>query len=81
MEAAEQAAEDVIPWQTQGNGAQKEVHYVLELCPVPGMVRRTVIAPTQCMNGYWKSGPIPKRRGKVKWFDTREGYGILFVRP
>ena len=36
-----------------------------------------VIAPVQCLNCYWKAGPVPKRRGKVKWFDTRKGYGFI----
>ena len=36
-----------------------------------------VIAPVQCLNCYWKAGSMPNLRGKVKWFDTRKGYGFI----
>jgi CspA family cold shock protein len=29
------------------------------------------------MNCYFKSGPLPKERGEVKWFSERKRYGFL----
>jgi hypothetical protein len=36
-----------------------------------------VVLPVQCLSCYWKAGPVPKQRGKVKWFNARKGYGFL----
>jgi CspA family cold shock protein len=36
-----------------------------------------VVSPVQCLKCYWKAGPVPKRRGQVKWFNARKGYGFL----
>jgi CspA family cold shock protein len=36
-----------------------------------------VVLPVQCLNCYWKAGPVPKQRGQVKWFNARKGYGFI----
>jgi CspA family cold shock protein len=36
-----------------------------------------VVLPVQCLNCYWKAGPVPKQRGRVKWFNARRGYGFI----
>ena len=33
--------------------------------------------PVQCMSCFLKAGPLPKQRGKVKWFNPRRGYGFI----
>lgn len=33
--------------------------------------------PMQCMSCFLKAGPLPKQRGKVKWFSPRRGYGFI----
>jgi len=36
-----------------------------------------VIVPVLCMNCFMKRGPLPKQRGKVKWFSRRKNYGFI----
>ena len=36
-----------------------------------------VVLPVQCLNCYWKAGPVPKQRGRVKWFSARKRYGFI----
>lgn len=36
-----------------------------------------VIRPFLCPTCFMKAGPLPKQRGKVKWFDPRKHYGFI----
>jgi cold shock CspA family protein len=36
-----------------------------------------VVLPVQCLRCYWKAGPLPKQRGRVKWFNTIKRYGFI----
>lgn len=36
-----------------------------------------VILPALCPTCFTQAGPIPKKRGKVKWFDTNKHYGFI----
>ena len=36
-----------------------------------------VIVPVQCPTCFWKAGPMPKQRGRVKWFSSRRQYGFI----
>ena len=35
-----------------------------------------VAVPVQCMTCFSKAGPLPKQRGKVKWFSQHKHYGF-----
>jgi CspA family cold shock protein len=43
------------------------------------LVRRgvKVITPVLCTTCFLKGGPLPKQRGKVKWFSPRRHYGFI----
>ncbi len=32
------------------------------------------------MTCFLKQGPLPKRRGKIKWFSSRKQYGFIITR-
>ena len=36
-----------------------------------------VVVPVLCPTCFLNKGPLPKMRGKVKWFDPRKGYGFI----
>jgi CspA family cold shock protein len=36
-----------------------------------------VILPVLCPTCFTKAGPVPKKLGKVKWFDTNKQYGFI----
>jgi CspA family cold shock protein len=36
-----------------------------------------VIVPVLCMTCFLKAGPLPKQRGRVKWFSLRRHYGFI----
>jgi CspA family cold shock protein len=36
-----------------------------------------VIHPPLCPTCFMKAGPLPKRHGKVKWFNPRKHYGFI----
>jgi CspA family cold shock protein len=36
-----------------------------------------VILPVLCPTCFTKAGPIPKKRGKVKWFNAAKHYGFI----
>lgn len=36
-----------------------------------------LVVPVQCLNCFWHSGPLPKHRGRVKWFNERKRYGFI----
>ena len=36
-----------------------------------------VVVPPLCPTCFLTEGPLPKQRGKVKWFDARKRYGFI----
>jgi CspA family cold shock protein len=36
-----------------------------------------VVIPVLCPTCFLKKGPLPKERGKVKWFNPRKHYGFI----
>ena len=36
-----------------------------------------VVTPVLCTTCFLKGGPLPKRRGKVKWFSPHKHYGFI----
>ena len=36
-----------------------------------------VVEPVLCPNCFLKKGPLPKERGKVKWFNPHKHYGFI----
>ncbi len=38
---------------------------------------RPVIVPVLCPSCFLEEGPLPKRRGEVKWFSTQKRYGFI----
>lgn len=40
---------------------------------------RQVIVPVLCPSCFLEAGPLPKRRGEVKWFSPRKRYGFIAV--
>jgi CspA family cold shock protein len=36
-----------------------------------------VVVPMLCPTCFLKKGPLPKQRGKVKWFAPRKHYGFI----
>ena len=36
-----------------------------------------VTVPVQCTSCFWRTGPLPKQRGRIKWFNPRKGYGFI----
>jgi len=36
-----------------------------------------VVVPVLCPTCFLKTGPVPKRCGKVKWFEPGKGYGFI----
>lgn len=36
-----------------------------------------VVTPVLCMTCFLKAGPLPKQRGKVKWFSPHRHYGFI----
>lgn len=36
-----------------------------------------VVVPVLCMSCFFKAGPLPKQRGRVKWFNRRRSYGFI----
>lgn len=36
-----------------------------------------VIVPLLCPTCFLKEGPLPKQRGRIKWFNPRKGYGFI----
>jgi CspA family cold shock protein len=38
-----------------------------------------VIAPVLCPTCYLAEGPLPKRRGEVKWFNHHKRYGFILT--
>jgi cold shock CspA family protein len=36
-----------------------------------------LIVPVQCLNCFWKEGPLPKQKGHIKWFSKRKRYGFI----
>ena len=36
-----------------------------------------VIRPVLCPTCFLSKGPMPKRHGRVKWFNSRKNYGFL----
>lgn len=36
-----------------------------------------VIVPLLCPTCFLKAGPIPKKRGRIKWFDPRKRCGFI----
>jgi len=39
-----------------------------------------VNVPVLCLTCFLSKGPLPKRRGKVKWFNSRKQYGFIVTR-
>jgi CspA family cold shock protein len=39
-----------------------------------------VRVPVLCMTCFLKTGPMPKQKGEVKWFDSRKRYGFIVSR-
>jgi CspA family cold shock protein len=35
------------------------------------------VEPVLCPNCFLKKGPLPKERGKVKWFNPHKHYGFI----
>lgn len=40
---------------------------------------RHVVIPVLCPTCFLEAGPLPKERGKVKWFSGRKHYGFITV--
>jgi CspA family cold shock protein len=38
-----------------------------------------VVKPVRCPTCFLKAGPVPKQRGKVKWFNPRRHYGFIIT--
>jgi cold shock CspA family protein len=38
-----------------------------------------VVTPMLCMTCFVKAGPLPKQRGKVKWFNPYKHYGFIIT--
>jgi len=38
---------------------------------------REIVIPVLCHTCFLKAGPLPKQRGKVKWFSSRKNYGFI----
>jgi cold shock CspA family protein len=38
-----------------------------------------VIVPVLCPRCFFKVGPLPKQRGRVKWFSPRKQYGFIIT--
>jgi CspA family cold shock protein len=36
-----------------------------------------VIVPPLCLRCFQQAGPLPKERGKIKWFDRRKHHGFI----
>ncbi len=36
-----------------------------------------MVEPVLCPTCFMKNGPLPKQRGKVKWFSSRKRYGFI----
>jgi cold shock CspA family protein len=36
-----------------------------------------IIVPVLCPTCFLTEGPLPKQRGKIKWFDIRKHYGFI----
>jgi cold shock CspA family protein len=36
-----------------------------------------VVVPQLCLRCFRKRGPLPKQRGRVKWFNRRKHYGFI----
>lgn len=36
-----------------------------------------VVEPVLCPTCFWKKGPLPKRQGHVKWFNSHKHYGFI----
>lgn len=36
-----------------------------------------VVTPVLCMTCFLKAGPLPKQRGRVKWFSRHRHYGFI----
>jgi len=36
-----------------------------------------VVTPVLCTTCFLKDGPLPKQRGRVKWFSPRKHYGFI----
>jgi len=39
-----------------------------------------VVVPVLCPTCFLKGGPLPKQRGRVKWFSPRRHYGFIVTR-
>lgn len=37
------------------------------------------VLPVLCPTCFLRKGPLPKQRGKVKWFDSRKHYGFIIA--
>ncbi len=40
---------------------------------------RPVIVPVLCPTCFLQAGPLPRKRGEVKWFSPRKRYGFIAV--
>ncbi|MFO7742716.1 MAG: cold shock domain-containing protein [Anaerolineae bacterium] len=38
---------------------------------------RQVVVPVVCPSCFLDAGPLPKKRGQVKWFSSRKRYGFI----
>jgi CspA family cold shock protein len=38
-----------------------------------------VVVPVLCPSCFLREGPLPKQRGRVKWFDPRRRYGFIIT--
>jgi CspA family cold shock protein len=39
-----------------------------------------VVEPVLCPTCFFRKGPLPKERGKVKWFNPRKHYGFIVTK-